>query len=46
MAAHALIFANGEFNDGPMVRRALASATPDAMVIAADGGARLAGYFG
>ncbi len=41
----ALIFANGDPNDGPMVRRALAAA-PDAWVIAADGGARVAEYFG
>lgn len=40
-----LIFANGEPNDGPMVRRALAEGA-DAVVIAADGGARVAGYFG
>jgi thiamine pyrophosphokinase len=40
-----LIFANGAPNDGPMVRRAL-SAAPDAHVIAADGGARLAWYYG
>ncbi|MBC7814026.1 MAG: thiamine diphosphokinase [Burkholderiales bacterium] len=46
MTTHALIFANGELNDGPMVRRALTTAMPDAMVIAADAGARLAGYFG
>ncbi len=39
-----LIFANGDPNDGPMVRRALAAA-PDAWVIAADGGARLARHF-
>ncbi|MCK6578276.1 MAG: thiamine diphosphokinase [Anaerolineae bacterium] len=41
----ALIFANGDPNDGEMVRRALAAA-PDALVIAADGGARIARYFG
>lgn len=40
----ALIFANGDPNDGRMVRRALAAA-PDAWVIAADGGARLARHF-
>jgi thiamine pyrophosphokinase len=41
----ALIFANGEMNDGAAVQRVLASA-PDALVIAADGGARIARYFG
>lgn len=41
----ALIFANGEPNDGAMVQRALDSA-PEALVIAADGGARIAAYFG
>lgn len=40
----ALIFANGEPNDGPMVRRSLAVAV-SAHVIAADGGARVARYF-
>ena len=40
-----LIFANGDANDGPMVRRAL-DAAPDAWVIAADGGARQAAYYG
>lgn len=42
---HALIFANGDVNDGPMVQRTLASAH-DALVVAADGGARVAWYFG
>ncbi len=44
----ALIFANGEPNNGPMVQRALSHARVDASyrVIAADGGARIAGYFG
>lgn len=42
---HALIFANGDPNDGEMVRHAL-GAVPDALVIAADGGARIARYFG
>jgi thiamine pyrophosphokinase len=42
---HALIFANGDIYDGPMVRRAL-SAAPNPLVIAADGGARIARYFG
>ena len=37
----ALIFANGEIQDGPMVRQAFASA-PNPIVIAADGGARIA----
>ncbi|MBZ0279764.1 MAG: thiamine diphosphokinase [Anaerolineae bacterium] len=41
----ALIFVNGDSNDGPMVRRALAAA-PDAWVLAADGGARQAAHFG
>ncbi|MBL8161173.1 MAG: thiamine diphosphokinase [Anaerolineae bacterium] len=41
----ALIFANGDLNDGPMVRRVLESA-PDAWVIAADGGARRAADLG
>ena len=36
-----LIFANGAPNDGPMVRDVLTSA-PDALTIAADGGARVA----
>jgi len=45
---HCLIFANGEPNDGPMVQRALAeaSAAPSLLVLAADGGARLAAYYG
>jgi thiamine pyrophosphokinase len=41
----ALVVANGDPQDGPMVRRALETA-PDAWVIAADGGARQAAYFG
>jgi thiamine pyrophosphokinase len=41
----AFIFANGDLNDGPMVRRVLESA-PDAWVIAADGGARRAADLG
>jgi thiamine pyrophosphokinase len=41
----ALIFANGDPNDGPMVRRILDSA-PNAWVIAADGGARQAAHYG
>lgn len=41
----ALVFANGDLNDGPAVRAALAEASADssgARIIAADGGARLA----
>jgi thiamine pyrophosphokinase len=41
----ALIFANGDINDGPFLRRALTAAS-GALVVAADGGARLAQYFG
>lgn len=41
----AYIFANGDANDGPMVRRALAE-SGDALAIAADGGARIAAYYG
>ena len=37
----ALVFANGELNDGPAVQAAL-SAAADALIVAADGGARLA----
>ena len=44
MTKQALVFANGDINDGPRVRQALAAA-PDALVIAADGGARIAAYF-
>ena len=40
----ALIFANGDVNDGPLVRRALAHA-PSVYVVAADGGARVARHF-
>jgi thiamine pyrophosphokinase len=40
-----LIFANGDPNDGPLVRQVLAKAA-DAGVIAADGGARQAAFFG
>lgn len=40
-----LIFANGERADGPMTQRALAAA-PDARIVAADGGARVAQSFG
>lgn len=45
MTEQALIFANGEINDGPAVRRALAAA-PHALIIAADGGAGIARHFG
>lgn len=41
MQTRVLVFANGELNDGPMVRRALADGV-GALVAAADGGARLA----
>ena len=41
----ALIFANGDLNDGPAVRAALAYA-PGAVIVAADGGARLAAACG
>lgn len=41
----ALIFVNGDANDGPMVRRVLAEAA-GAWVLAADGGARQAAHFG
>jgi len=37
----ALVFANGDLNPGPAVTAALRSA-PDALIVAADGGARLA----
>ncbi len=40
----ALIFANGDINDGPLVRRALTAAA-DAYIIAADGGASAARHF-
>ncbi len=41
----ALIFANGEIDDGAMVSRALTHA-PDALIIAADGGVRVAAHYG
>ncbi len=41
----ALIFANGDLNDGPFLRRAL-DAAPGALIVAADGGARLARQVG
>lgn len=43
---NALIFANGDIDDGAMVERALADAGSDALVIAADGGARVAQHYG
>lgn len=44
---HALIFANGDANDGDKVRQVLATAAAhDALIIAADGGARNAAIFG
>jgi thiamine pyrophosphokinase len=45
LTSRSLIFANGDVNDGLMVRRALAFA-PDSLIIAADGGARMAALFG
>ena len=45
MIEKVLIFANGETGDGPMARRVL-DETPDAFVVAADGGARVAEHFG
>lgn len=42
----ALIFANGDVNDGSMVRCALAGADTDTLIIAADGGARVARFYG
>ncbi|HLV37648.1 MAG TPA: thiamine diphosphokinase [Spirillospora sp.] len=41
----ALIFANGRIHDGPMPRRALEQA-PDALMIGADGGVRVAQAYG
>lgn len=41
----ALIFANGAIEDGEMVQRALADA-PAALIVAADGGARVAAHYG
>ncbi|MGQ9908585.1 MAG: thiamine diphosphokinase [Candidatus Flexifilum sp.] len=46
MTEQVFIFANGDPNDGVMPRRALAAARPDALFIAADGGARVAREFG
>jgi thiamine pyrophosphokinase len=45
MAKKALIFANGDVNDGEFVRILLRE-TSNATVIAADGGARVAKYYG
>lgn len=45
MTRKALIFANGELNDGAMVRRTLDAAGVDALAIAADGGARAAQFY-
>lgn len=45
MTTRALIFANGDINDGQMVQRAISFA-PDSLIIAADGGARVAAHFG
>ncbi len=42
--SHALVFANGDVDDGPMVRAALNYAD-DALIIAADGGARIAWHY-
>jgi thiamine pyrophosphokinase len=42
---NALIFANGQIEDGEMVQRALAQAGA-ALVVAADGGARVAQHYG
>ncbi|HEX3052833.1 MAG TPA: thiamine diphosphokinase [Aggregatilineaceae bacterium] len=41
----ALVFANGDLNDGPAVQEALRH-VPDALIIAADGGARVAAACG
>ncbi len=41
----ALVFANGEIDDGAMVERALEHAH-DALIVAADGGARVAAHYG
>ncbi len=46
MPDRALIFANGDINDGRMVRRALDGARDGTFVIAADGGARIARHYG
>jgi len=41
----AFVFANGDISDGPMVRRTL-NAFQAPLIVAADGGARVAGYYG
>lgn len=41
-----LIFANGQTEDGEMVRRALAQAGAGALIVAADGGALMARHYG
>lgn len=45
MAQHALIFANGDANDGEMLRRVLDSVAAP-LIVAADGGARVALHYG
>lgn len=46
MSAYVLIFANGDPNDGPVVQGALSIARQyDALIIAADGGARIAAHY-
>ena len=45
MSSHALIFANGDIDDGPMVQQALEMAVAP-VIVAADGGARGAQHFG
>src|SRR5690606_36583437 len=45
VTTRALVFANGDMNDGPRVRQELADAA-GALVIAADGGARNAEAYG
>ncbi len=42
----AIIFANGDINDGSMVRCALAGADNETLIIAADGGGRVARFYG
>jgi thiamine pyrophosphokinase len=45
LTSRALIFANGDVNDGMMVQRAMTFA-PESLIVAADGGARVAAAFG
>ena len=45
MQSVAFVFANGDVSDGVMVRRTLA-AWSSPFIVAADGGARVAGYYG